>query len=92
MHAQDLGAQCLSLPECTGFVFQPQTKSANASGWLKAGPINSSCTSIAPFLTTYALNQRPVVAPASPSSSHNTGAIAAGEVSALPHACINPYQ
>ena len=80
---QDLGASCYGMNECNGFVFQPQTKTANASGWLKAAKIDPTCTSISPYLTTYSLNERPFIqAPASPppsTSGHNTGAIAGGK-------------
>ena len=78
--AQDLAQRCYGMNECNGFVFQPDTKTANASGWLKAGKIDRTCTSISPFLTTYALNERPYIAPVPPpSSGHSTGAIVGGD-------------
>ena len=78
---QDLGERCYGMNQCNAFVFQPDTKTANASGWLKAAKIDPTCTSISPFLTTYALNDRPYIAPAPPpSSGHSAGAIAGGDL------------
>ena len=80
---QDLAAHCYSLPNCSGFTFQPATKILPiASGWLKAGPIDTNCTSVSPNLTTYALSTSRPIAPLMPvpSSEDNVGAIAGGEL------------
>ena len=75
---QDLGARCYSMPTCNGFLFQPQTRSAKASGWMKTGAIENNCTSVSPYLTTYALSVgRPVMPP--DTGGTNVGAIVGGE-------------
>ena len=76
---QVLEQQCLAMPSCSGFVSKRAQQKVPASGWLKTGPLNSSCTSASPYAATYVRQGWPLpAAPAASSSSSPTGAIVGG--------------
>ena len=74
---QALRQQCMVASSCSAFVTRPAHQKVPASGWLKTGPINSSCTSVSPYTALYVRQGWPLPAPPA-SGSTPVGAIVGG--------------
>ena len=74
---QALRQQCMATPSCSAFMTRPAQQKVPASGWLKTGPINGSCTSVSPYTALYVRQAWPLPPPPA-SRSSPVGAIVGG--------------